>query len=52
MQILLVRDILVRDDVGVVSFVSFGKLLVPVSIGDGKCHSEKEDDQDLLRQSL
>lgn len=49
MEVLLVRDILISDDVGVVSLVALGKLLVSDSVGDDERHSEQQDDDDLYR---
>ena len=47
MQILLIRHVLVSDDVRVVSHIALGKLLVSKLVWDDERQSEDKDDNNL-----
>ena len=48
MQILPIRQILIRSDIGVISIIPLGIFLVSPLVGDNKSESKQEDYHDLL----
>lgn len=51
MQILLIGHVLIRDDVWIISLISFGKFIVSESVGNHKSESQDQDDDDLIALS-
>jgi hypothetical protein len=48
MQILPIRQILISSDIGIISIIPLGVLLISPLVGDDKRETKKEDDHDLL----
>lgn len=47
MQILLIRHVLVRNDIRVISQIALGKFLVSKLVWDNECQSQDKNHNDL-----